>query len=151
MKITALAPVGCILTAEPSQLWLWHAACFLSVVTINRGVRIRRLLSEQTRQVWSICSMLPNLLQGLEQFVEPVFEDEVESPTEALSLNDSPYFHVRQIRCRVRNGVARLDGYVPTYHQKQLAQEMVRRFPQVKTIHNQVVVNSHRYSIAPRI
>ena len=84
--------------------------------------------------------MISAVLKVMPQNDEPVFEDEAEFPTDVISLNESPYLHVRRVCCHVRNGVARLEGRVPTYHQKQLAQEMVRRVPGVTAIHNHVVV-----------
>lgn len=74
------------------------------------------------------------------QYDEPMFEDEVEYSPAVISLCESPYPEIRRVRCFMRDGVARLEGRVSTFHQKQLAQEIVRRAPGVKGIHNHIFV-----------
>jgi hypothetical protein len=74
------------------------------------------------------------------RYDEPVFEDEAEYSPAVTVLSESLYPDIRRVRCYVRDGIARLEGHLPTYHQKQLAQEIVRRSPGIKSIHNEIVV-----------
>jgi hypothetical protein len=74
------------------------------------------------------------------QFDEPVFEDAAEYAPALISLCESPYPDIRRVRCYVRDGIARLEGRLPTYHQKQLAQEIVSRTAGVRGVQNHIVV-----------
>jgi hypothetical protein len=78
------------------------------------------------------------------QYDETVFEGEAEYSPTVSSLCESPYPEIRRVRCYVRDGVARLEGRVSTFHQKQLAQEIVRRAPGVNGIHNHIRVEGHQ-------
>jgi hypothetical protein len=77
------------------------------------------------------------------RYDETVFEDEAEYSPAVTSLCESPYPEIRRVRCYVRDGVACLEGHVSTFYQKQLAQEIVRRTPGVKGIHNHICVEGH--------
>jgi osmotically-inducible protein OsmY len=59
-----------------------------------------------------------------------------------IALGNSSYTGIRRIRCSLRDGVARLEGRLATYHQKQLAQEIVRRTEGVDVVENYIVVES---------
>ena len=63
-----------------------------------------------------------------------------ENSPAVIALCNSPYTGIRRIRCYLRNGVARLEGHLPTYHQKQLAQEIVRRTEGVDVVENYILV-----------
>ena len=71
---------------------------------------------------------------------EPVAHGEFEFSPAAVALTASQYPCVRRVRCYFRDGVARLEGRLPTYHQKQVAQETVRRVPGVRGVDNRIVV-----------
>jgi hypothetical protein len=66
----------------------------------------------------------------------------VEYSPAVIALSRSPYAGIRRVRCFVHDGVARLDGRLPSYHQKQLAQELVRRADGVEFVDNRIVVES---------
>jgi hypothetical protein len=74
------------------------------------------------------------------QFDKPVFEDAAEDSPAVTSLCESPYPDIRRVHCYLRDGIARLEGRLPTYHQKQLAQEIVRRAVGVHSVVNHIVV-----------
>lgn len=58
------------------------------------------------------------------------------------ALENHPHFRGRSnwVRCECHLGTLRLCGRVPSYYLKQLAQEVVRKVPQVAGIENQIVV-----------
>jgi hypothetical protein len=90
---------------------------------------------------WSNSKMFPAApVMEPPGYDEPVFEDEAEYSPAVIALSESLYPDIRRVRCYVRDGVARLEGCVPTFHQKQLAQEIVRRTQGVKSVHNDIVV-----------
>jgi hypothetical protein len=55
-------------------------------------------------------------------------------------LKASGYSSVAKLACRVHRGVVELDGVVPTFHLKQVAQTAVQRVGAVRGIRNRVVV-----------
>ncbi len=55
-------------------------------------------------------------------------------------LRQSPYRAVRGVSCEVRHGALVLRGHLPTFHQKQLAQEAVARVPGVSCVLNEIEV-----------
>ena len=57
-------------------------------------------------------------------------------------FEDSPYPALRGIRCTVHAGVAQLDGMLPSFYLKQLAQEIARQLEDVKQVNNQIEVIS---------
>lgn len=60
-------------------------------------------------------------------------------------LESSSYRDVRLLSCECHDGVLVLRGQVSSYHQKQLAQEAVRRLPGIREIVNVVqVIEPHR-------
>ncbi|MGQ0636817.1 MAG: BON domain-containing protein [Planctomycetaceae bacterium] len=56
------------------------------------------------------------------------------------ALRASGYRVLASLECRVWNGVVVLQGSVPTFHLKQVAQNAARRLPGVRQIHNDVRV-----------
>jgi hypothetical protein len=72
------------------------------------------------------------------------FLDEAEYPPAVIALCESNYRSIRRVRCYVRDGVARLEGLLPTFHQKQMAQEIVRRAKGVHRVDNRIVVDDWR-------
>ncbi|MBB3208112.1 osmotically-inducible protein OsmY [Rhodopirellula rubra] len=56
------------------------------------------------------------------------------------ALADSKRCGLRNARCRFDRGVVTLLGTVDSFYLKQIAQEIVRRVPAVKTIRNQLHV-----------
>lgn len=79
------------------------------------------------------------------------------SPDESLRqqikshLANHPHFRGRSdcIRIRVRKGVVRVDGCLPSWYLKQLLQEAVHRIPGVKRISNQARVRDWSHVCEP--
>jgi osmotically-inducible protein OsmY len=61
-------------------------------------------------------------------------------------LRRSSYFELHNVSCDFSGGILTLQGRVPTYHLKQLAQACVADVPGVIEIHNRVEVTSARAS-----
>ncbi len=59
-------------------------------------------------------------------------------------LEHHPHFRGRQVwlQCTCREGNLFLSGKLPTFHLKQIAQEVVRRVEGVRTVVNEIVVAS---------
>jgi len=57
------------------------------------------------------------------------------------ALNNSPYLSAKQLQVEASDGMVRLEGTVNSYHQKQIAQEVLRRLDGVERIENQLQVN----------
>ena len=55
-------------------------------------------------------------------------------------LHGSAYPSIRRLRCRVRKGRAILRGRVPTFYEKQVAQEAVAAVDGVREVVNRVQV-----------
>ena len=49
------------------------------------------------------------------------------------------------IRCKVRDGVAELTGTIPTFHLKQMAQELAFHTPGVRQVNNLLRVTASTY------
>jgi osmotically-inducible protein OsmY len=60
----------------------------------------------------------------------------------AARLRRSGYPQLRSVQCEVRRGVARLTGTVPTFHLKQVAQELAAHTLGVWQVENRVQVTS---------
>lgn len=58
-----------------------------------------------------------------------------------LALRRSPLASKRTMRADSRGGQVTLSGRVPTFYQKQLAQEIVRRIDGVDQVENQLEVS----------
>ncbi len=67
---------------------------------------------------------------------------ESESPAEAASrlLWSSSYHTVRRITCTFEGGVLTMEGRLPSFYLKQIAQTMVRDIPGVVRIENRIEV-----------
>lgn len=63
-----------------------------------------------------------------------------------IALCASPYPAIRRIQCYLHDGIARLEGRLPTYHQKQMAQEIIRHAAGVEGIDNRIVVENDFWS-----
>jgi osmotically-inducible protein OsmY len=59
-----------------------------------------------------------------------------------IRLQHSPYRAIRRVTCRFDDGVLTLAGSVPTFHYKQLAQTAVAQIVGVKSIVNDIFVDS---------
>jgi len=57
-------------------------------------------------------------------------------------LRKSSSFGLRNVACQFRDGVLVLQGQLPSFHHKQIAQELVQQIGGVKQIENQIVVVS---------
>jgi osmotically-inducible protein OsmY len=57
-----------------------------------------------------------------------------------IQLQHSPYRAIRRVTCRFDNGELTLEGRVPTFHYKQLAQTAVAGIAGVKSIINEITV-----------
>jgi len=55
-------------------------------------------------------------------------------------LRRSPYFELRSVSCECHEGVLTLQGRVPSYYLKQLAQSLLSEVPGVVQIDNRVEV-----------
>ena len=55
-------------------------------------------------------------------------------------LESSAYVALKVVECRFRHGTLLLNGDVPTYFHKQLAQEAIRALPGVRRIANHISV-----------
>lgn len=60
------------------------------------------------------------------------------------ALVKSPYSALNRITCDIDRGTAALSGEVPSYHLKQIAQEVVRTIDGVEAVSNRIVVETHR-------
>lgn len=58
----------------------------------------------------------------------------------STALLASGYTGMRHVRCDVREGMAILHGVVPSYHLKQLAQEILRKLDGVDLVINRIAV-----------
>ncbi|MBI3468934.1 MAG: BON domain-containing protein [Planctomycetes bacterium] len=56
------------------------------------------------------------------------------------ALRTSPYLPLRSLQCHVRRGVITIQGSVPTYYLKQLAQTLVLQIDSSRRIENQIEV-----------
>ena len=71
---------------------------------------------------------------------EPVhFQGIAKAATECLE--NSPYQAVRRILCRCDHGILSLRGHLPSFHQKQVAQEAVVRVKGVAQVINEIEVD----------
>ena len=55
-------------------------------------------------------------------------------------FHESPYPALREVRCTFSDGIARLDGALPSFYLKQLAQEIVKQHEVVREVHNHISV-----------
>jgi osmotically-inducible protein OsmY len=60
-------------------------------------------------------------------------------------LQGSSYLALRNIECVFHDGVVTVQGCVPTYYLKQLAQEIVTEIAGVRVSRNQIEVTSRAY------
>lgn len=59
------------------------------------------------------------------------------------ALRHSPYLAVQGITCRCEGNALILEGEVPTYYQKQNAQETVAHLPEMPPIVNRIHVRAY--------
>jgi hypothetical protein len=59
-------------------------------------------------------------------------------------LHDSPYSALRTVSCRFHDGVLIVNGRVPTYYLKQVAQTLLGDMPEVSEIQNRLDVSPGR-------
>jgi osmotically-inducible protein OsmY len=57
-------------------------------------------------------------------------------------LRHKPYLALRNIRCEYQEGILTLDGCLPSYHLKQVAQAAAASVPGVERINNRIEVVS---------
>ena len=55
-------------------------------------------------------------------------------------LRDSGYPSLRNVRCELQRGVLKLQGHVPNFHHKQLAQSVVNGLEGVDRVINELTV-----------
>lgn len=70
----------------------------------------------------------------------PRREDSVVERRITRRLQTSPYLSIRRVTCRFHEGMLRLQGRVPSYYLKQIAQTMVLEMDGVDEIDNQLEV-----------
>lgn len=76
-------------------------------------------------------------------YTEQSERDTVDDIVEAagIRLQHSPYRTIRRVTCRFDDGVLTLNGCVPTFHHKQLAQTAVAGLRGVNQVENQIEVS----------
>ena len=57
-------------------------------------------------------------------------------------FHESPYLALRDVRCTFNEGTVQLEGALPTYYLKQLAQEIIKQHECVEQVNNQIVVGA---------
>jgi osmotically-inducible protein OsmY len=57
------------------------------------------------------------------------------------ALTSHPYLSAKHLRIEAVDGLVRLEGTVGSFHQKQMAQEVLRRVDGVERIENQLQVS----------
>ena len=67
------------------------------------------------------------------------FDSAVETQAQEL-LGQSNYLALRRLRCEFHDGSLVLNGRVPTFYLKQMAQTVVRQLPAVRRIDNRIDV-----------
>jgi osmotically-inducible protein OsmY len=72
----------------------------------------------------------------------PLADEVVTQRIAAARLRESPYSELRSLTCRFHRGVLSLQGSVPTYYLKQVAQTIVRQVAGVHRVDNQLQVLS---------
>ncbi len=84
------------------------------------------------------------------QVAEKKMNDPVEAQANEL-LECHPYFRGRSkwVKCRIDDGCLQLNGRLPSYFLKQVAQEILRQLPGVDRIENRIVVTSIHGDIGP--
>jgi hypothetical protein len=65
-------------------------------------------------------------------------------------LEASAYAALKGVKCRFRQGTLRLNGCVPTYFHKQLAQEAMRTLPGVTELVNHISVSRDAWPLRSR-
>jgi osmotically-inducible protein OsmY len=70
----------------------------------------------------------------------PLDQNGVVTETAEACLRKSPYLAIRSISVKCERGILILQGQVPRYHQKQLAQEAVSKIDCVVQIVNEIEV-----------
>ena len=58
-------------------------------------------------------------------------------------FRESPYLALRNVVCDMNQGVAQLEGVLPSYYLKQLAQEIVMQHECVREVNNRIEVHKH--------
>jgi hypothetical protein len=61
-------------------------------------------------------------------------------------LQQSQYPEIRGVLCKFRHGTLTLNGVVPTFHVRQIAQELVQGLERVQILDNQLVVKARKGS-----
>jgi len=59
-----------------------------------------------------------------------------------IRLKESPHWAIRTLRCECHHGVLFLRGHLPSFYQKQLAQEAVGKLEGVLQVVNEAVVDA---------
>jgi osmotically-inducible protein OsmY len=83
----------------------------------------------------------------LETHSPPISTEKSVSPAQVEAeaerrLRKSSSFVLRNVACQYREGVLVLLGQLPSYHHKQMAQELVQQIGGVRKIENQIEVVS---------
>lgn len=72
---------------------------------------------------------------------EPAVYDRTLAHRVHFALERSPHLNGRKLRFETEDGRVTLHGIVPTYYQKQMAQEALLRVEGVSKVENQLQVN----------
>ena len=135
---TALDAISLLswLTANRGGCWTRHEKKARSV---GKGARRKPNIPVQ-RQVQDAEPMIPQLPN------ERNGSDRSRKATQAARnrLQVSPYRAIRGLSCDCRGGMLFLRGHLPTFCQKQLAQEAVAKLEGVWRVFNETVVDAAR-------
>ena len=72
---------------------------------------------------------------------KPAGPSQIEAEAEGR-LRRSSSCALREVSCEFRDGVLVLRGRLPSFHHKQMAQELVHRIPGVERVDNQIEVSA---------
>jgi hypothetical protein len=99
----------------------------------NAGDLSRRSMMQQ--------AFAQNLPAGYQRHdLRPLRERQTIEDAARVRLRQSCYHTVRSVSCRFHEGVLILDGRVPSYYLKQIAQTLVHRVPGVEELDNRLQV-----------
>ena len=92
---------------------------------------------------------LPRPLAGRSKHTAPLRKDLIIEQAAKSKLQQSDYYGVRAVSCKFHEGVLTLDGQVPNYYLKQIAQTLVYQIEGVEELNNRVRVVPPRHPDVP--
>lgn len=83
-----------------------------------------------------------SIARRIELESDPTAAPELSVPSQlARAFESSPYIPLRKLSYSVVEGTARLDGRVPTFYCKQLAQSIAESIPGIRWVENRIEVS----------